>query len=172
MPYPGTMTTLLAAARIAAASSAVALRTGRASCPAAAVTCSCPNAPKSTLVNERFMAFDMLTDRMKPDAPSSAPATISSLLLSTKPIAAADRDDHQHAKYQRNDNHCRKQVHLVGMEGEIDGDCDRDPQETQVHDVLSLIGDGPLRQDLLQFARRHQTAGNGQRAQNDLERQH
>ena len=28
---------------------------------------------------------------MRPDVPSSAPATISSLLLSTKPIAAADR---------------------------------------------------------------------------------
>jgi hypothetical protein len=41
-------------------------------------------------VNERFIAFDMLTERMKPEAPSSAPATISSLLFSTKPIAAAE----------------------------------------------------------------------------------
>src|SRR5437899_1414068 len=36
MPYPGTTTTLFAAERIAAASSGVALRTGFASCPAAA----------------------------------------------------------------------------------------------------------------------------------------
>ena len=84
------MTTLLAAARMAAASSAVALLTGRASLPAAAVACSCPKAPNRTLVNDRFIAFDMFTDRMKPDAPSSAPATISSLLSSTKPIAAAE----------------------------------------------------------------------------------
>ncbi len=42
-------------------------------------------------MNDRFIAFDMFTDRIKPDAPSSAPATISSLLSSTKPIAAADR---------------------------------------------------------------------------------
>ena len=76
--------------RITAASSAVALLTGGASSPAAALVCSCPNAPNRTLVNDRFIAFDMFTDRMKPDAPSSAPATISSLLSSTKPIAAAE----------------------------------------------------------------------------------
>jgi hypothetical protein len=43
------------------------------------------------LVNERFMAFDMITERMKPEDPSSAPATISSLLSSTNPMAAAER---------------------------------------------------------------------------------
>ena len=42
-------------------------------------------------MNDRFIALDMLTERMKPDAPSSAPATISSLLSSTNPIAAAER---------------------------------------------------------------------------------
>ena len=85
------MITLLAAARIAAASSAVALFTGLASPHRLPLACSCPNAPNRTLVNERFIAFDMLTERMKPDAPSSAPATINSLLSSTKPIAAAER---------------------------------------------------------------------------------
>ena len=55
------------------------------------MACSWPKAPKRTLVNDRFIAFDMFTERMKPDAPSSAPAMISSLLLSTNPIAAAER---------------------------------------------------------------------------------
>ena len=41
-------------------------------------------------MNERFIAFDMFTDRMKPEAPSRAPATISSLLLSANPIAEAE----------------------------------------------------------------------------------
>src|SRR5664279_3112787 len=91
MPYPGTMTTLLAAARIAAASSGVALRTGRASCVPVAAGCTCPKAPNKTLEKERFMAFDMLTERMKPDAPSSAPATMSSCLLYTSD--AADEED-------------------------------------------------------------------------------
>ena len=45
----------------------------------------------STLVNERFIARHMMIDRMKPLEPSSAPAVISSLLSSTKPIATADR---------------------------------------------------------------------------------
>ena len=76
---------------MAAASSGVALRTGlRFLVGAGAETCSWPKAPNSTLVNERFMAFDMLTERMKPDAPSSAPAMISSLLLRTNPMAAAE----------------------------------------------------------------------------------
>jgi hypothetical protein len=42
------------------------------------------------LVNDRFIALDMFTERIKPDAPSSAPAMISNLLSSTNPIAAAD----------------------------------------------------------------------------------
>ena len=42
-------------------------------------------------MNDRFIAFDMLIERIKPEAPSSAPATIKSLLSSTKPIAAAER---------------------------------------------------------------------------------
>ncbi len=49
------------------------------------------SAPKSTLVKERFMALHMMTERMKPEAPSSAPATTSTLLLSTKPRSAAEK---------------------------------------------------------------------------------
>ena len=37
------------------------------------------------------MAFDMMMERISPDDPSSAPAIMSSLLLSTKPMAAAER---------------------------------------------------------------------------------
>jgi len=36
-------------------------------------------------VNERFIALAMMTERMNPAEPSSAPAMISSLLLSTTP---------------------------------------------------------------------------------------
>src|SRR5664279_270842 len=158
MPYPGTMTTLLAAARIAAASSGVALRTGRASGVPAATGCTCPKAPNKTLEKDRFMAFDMLTERMKPDAPSSAPATMSSLLSSTKPMAAAesgvgvqqrdhgrhvgaaDGDDHEHAEYQRDDHHRRIEAHVLGMQHQHHRDSDRDPQEAQIDDVLSFIG--------------------------------
>ena len=79
------MTTLLAAARIAAASSAVALR-DRPLLPAApaAAACTWPNAPNSTLVNERFIAFDMMTDRMKPEEPSSAPGDDQQLVVEHK----------------------------------------------------------------------------------------
>lgn len=42
-----------------------------------------------TLAKLRFIALHMMSARMKPDAPSSAPATISNLLPSAKPIADA-----------------------------------------------------------------------------------
>ena len=90
MPYPGTTITELAASRIEAASSAVALRTVRASPLASAAAWNCPNAPKRTLVKERFIALHMMTERMNPDAPSSAPAMIRRLFSRTKPMAAAE----------------------------------------------------------------------------------
>ena len=74
---------------MSATSCGVALLTALASAAAEAAA-TWPKAPNSTLVNERFIALHMITDRMKPDDPSSAPATISSLLSSTKPIATAD----------------------------------------------------------------------------------
>src|SRR5580765_4459817 len=83
------ITTLLAAARIAAASSAVALFTGLASAAPAAEVCSCANAPDKKLEKERFIAFDMLTERMKKEAPSRAAAMMRSFLFRTKPMAAA-----------------------------------------------------------------------------------
>src|SRR5215470_4514437 len=82
--------TLLAATRIAAASSAVALRTIRSSAAVAAEAWTWPNAPNITLVNERFMALHMITDKMKPEEPSSAPDTMSTLLFSTNPNRAAE----------------------------------------------------------------------------------
>ena len=75
-----------------AASSGVTLRVVKPSallCDAAAF--SPPNAPKSTLANERFIAFDMRIERMKPLAPSSAPATIRMLLPIANPVALAAR---------------------------------------------------------------------------------
>ncbi len=68
--------TLPADSRMDAASSALALRTGRCS-PPAFFTWTCPNAPNRTLVKERFMALHMMMERIRPDEPSSAPAITS-----------------------------------------------------------------------------------------------
>ena len=46
-----------------------------------------PKAPNSTLANERFMAWLIRIDRIKPLAPSSAPAMISTLFCKAKPVA-------------------------------------------------------------------------------------
>src|ERR1039458_10172087 len=59
------MITLDAASRIDAASSALAERTGRCSVFAWAVWI-CPNAPNSTLANERFIALHMMMERIRP----------------------------------------------------------------------------------------------------------
>src|SRR5947199_9561748 len=74
---------------MSAASSGVAEWTGRA-VACAALVCSCPNAPNRILVNDRFMARDMMIERMNPEEPSSAPAIMRRLLSSTNPMALAD----------------------------------------------------------------------------------
>jgi len=68
-----------AASMMPAASSGAVLRMVRCSATAAADCCTVPNAPNSTLVNERFMARHMMIDRIRPDEPSRAPAVISRL---------------------------------------------------------------------------------------------
>ena len=50
-----------------------------------------PKAPKSTLANERFIALLIIIESKKPEVPSSAPAMMSTLLLSAKPVADAAR---------------------------------------------------------------------------------
>ncbi len=42
-------------------------------------------------MNERFIALHITIDRIRPEAPSSAPAVMSSLFSMTKPIATAAR---------------------------------------------------------------------------------
>ncbi len=48
-----------------------------------------PNPPKSTLASERFIALHMMLVRISPLAPTSDPATISTLLPKIKPAALA-----------------------------------------------------------------------------------
>ena len=63
---------------------------GRTSRPAAVFLLAStgdPNAPNSTLPNERFMALLIRIDSRNPEAPSSAPAMMSTLLPMAKPVA-------------------------------------------------------------------------------------
>jgi hypothetical protein len=70
-------------------------RTERPSCTAAAVcVCTVPKAPKSTFAIERFIARPISIVSRVPDAPTSAPLTISTVLWSTKPVADAARPVH------------------------------------------------------------------------------
>src|SRR5689334_10533202 len=85
--------TLWAALRTSAASSTVpslydAPLGGSA---AGALASPVPNAPNRTLANERFIAFDIMTDNRKPLDPSSEPAMMRMLFLSAKPVAHAAR---------------------------------------------------------------------------------
>ena len=50
-----------------------------------------PNAPNTTFAIDRFMARPIICVSIVPEAPTSAPAMISTLLCSTKPVAAAAR---------------------------------------------------------------------------------
>src|SRR5512144_1702334 len=46
-----------------------------------------PKAPKRMLENDRFIAFDMTMERMNPEAPSSAPAMMSTSFPMANPVA-------------------------------------------------------------------------------------
>jgi hypothetical protein len=50
---------------------------------------SSPKPEKKTLPSERFIATHMICVRMRPEAPTSAPLMIRTLLASTKPVIAA-----------------------------------------------------------------------------------
>jgi hypothetical protein len=47
------------------------------------------------LASDRFMALHMMFVRISPDAPTSEPAMIRTLLSSTKPVAAAARPEYE-----------------------------------------------------------------------------
>ncbi len=51
--------------------------------------------PKRTLASDRFMALHMMLVRMMPEAPTSEPAMIRTVLLITKPVAAAARPEYE-----------------------------------------------------------------------------
>src|ERR1041385_4107667 len=54
-----------------------------------------PIAPKSTFVNERFIALLIRIERMKPDAPSSDPEMMRMTLPSAKPVAHDARPEYE-----------------------------------------------------------------------------
>ena len=130
----------------------------------------------------------MMIDRIRPDDPSSAPAVMSSLFSSTKPIATAASPAYEFSsemtvgmsappigrisstpKSERQQDDERERPRLVGIDRQVDAGADRDRQQPQVDDVLVRIGDRPRRHDLLQLARGHQAAGERQVAEDDLE---
>ena len=156
--------------------------------PAAAAACTWPNAPKSTFVNERFIARHMMIERIRPDEPSSAPAMISSLFSSTKPIATAERPAYEFSSEitvgmsappigmisstpKSSDRHDddRERPRVIGSMRQVDAGGDRDREQREVDQVLAAIGDRPRRHDLLELAGRHQAAREGEEAEDDLE---
>jgi hypothetical protein len=51
--------------------------------------------PNKTFVSERFIALHMMLVRITPDAPTRDPAIISTVLLMTKPVAAAAKPEYE-----------------------------------------------------------------------------
>ena len=85
-------------------------------------------------------------------------------------IGSADGDDHEHAEDEGYDDHHRERVGVApGCHYEVNGNGNRNRQQRQIDEVLPLIGNRALGQNLLQFPRRHQTAGEGQRGEDDLQ---
>ena len=54
-----------------------------------------PNPPKITLIMDRFIALHIIWLRIAPEAPTKAPVTISSVLLSVKPMPDAAQPEYE-----------------------------------------------------------------------------
>ena len=85
-------------------------------------------------------------------------------------VGAADRDDQQHAEHEREHDDHREQERSAS-------DRARDrrraaiaiAEQRQVDHVLAAVGDRPGRDHLLELARRHQAAGEGEEAEQHLD---
>ena len=132
----------------------------------------------------------MMTERIRPDDPSSAPAMMSSLFSSTKPIATADRPAYEFSSemtvgmsappigmisstpntQRQHDDDAETAASSSGL-----NDAASAPPPTaiassaEVDEVLVAVGDRPRRHDLLQLARGHQAAGERQVPEDHLE---
>ncbi len=185
------MITLLAAPRIAAASSAVALRTGRASCAAAPAICFLSERAEEHVGERAIHGFGHVHGEDEAGGAVERAGDDQQFAIEHeahgcggKPgvgiqqrnhrghIGAADGDDHQHAEDQWNYEHQREEMHVAGIVHEVCGDANRDCQQREVDDILTFIGDGALRQDFLKFSGGHQAAGERESAQNYLHREH
>ncbi len=87
-------------------------------------------------------------------------------------VGAADRDDQEHAEGQRQDGDDRHDPGLGRIGHQHDHQGERHTQDGEVHRVLALVDDGPLRQPLLQLARGHQAPREDEEAEPDLDAQH
>jgi hypothetical protein len=114
----------------------------------------------------------MMTDRISPEDPSSAPAIAVQQGDDGWHIRPADGDDQQDAEDHRHAYDYWKQYFDFRMEHEINRAGNGHCEQQKVNEILSFISDGALRQDFLQLSRSHQTAGKGQAAENDFHRQH
>ena len=185
------MTTLLAAARIAAASSAVALLTDRASWAAPADDLLLPEGPEQDVGERPVHRLRHVHREDEARRPVECPGDDQQLAVEHEPhrggreagvrveqrdhrrhVGPADRDDHQHAEEQGDEDDHREEPGLAGVKGQVSGHGHGQGEQRQVDDVLPLVGDRPLRQDLLQFPRGHQAARERERAEDDLQGQH
>ncbi len=184
------MITLLAAPRIAAASSAVALRTGRACCAVALGDLFLSERAEENVGEGAIHRFGHVHGEDEAGGAVERAGDDEQFAIEDEAhgcggksgvgiqqrdhgghIGAADGDDHQHAEDQRNYEHQREEMNVAGIVDEIGGDADRDGEEQEVDEVLTFICDGALRQDFLQFSGGHQAAGEGERAENYFHRE-
>ena len=74
----------------------------------------------------------------------------------------------QHAERQRNQNNARKHQPVGRIDHQPNPEHDGHAQQREVDGVLAFVGDRPGGDDLHELAGRHQTAREGQEAQNHL----
>ena len=188
MPYPGTMATLLAAARIAAASSALALRTVRASSAPFAASLHLPKRAEHH-VGERAvhgLAHDHreneaggAVERARDDQhfavqhESQQRGGKSGIGIQQRNhrghVRAADRRHQQNSKQQRDHHHDREEHRVRRIDHQRDRQQQRRAQHGKADDILPFINDRPLRKNFLQLSGGDHAAGERERADDHFE---
>ena len=185
------MTTLLAAARMAAASSALALLDRLTLLGARGRGLLLPERAEQDVGERPVHRLRHVHRQDEPRGPVERSGDDQQLVVQHEPhrgggkpgirieqrdhrrhVGAADGDDHHHAEDQRYHHDQGEEPGLLRIKDQGGGNAEAQRHEAEVDEILTLVGDRSLRQELLQLAGGHQASRERERPQDDLQGQY
>ncbi len=176
---------------MAAASSAVALRTDRSAWVAGRRDLLLPERPEQDVRERPVHRLRHVHREDEPRGAVERPGDDQELVLQREPhrrgrepgvgiqqgdhrrhVGAANGDDHHHAEEERDRHDQREEQGLRRVVDHVGPGGDGHGEEGEIDEVLVLENDRPLRQDLLELPGGHQAARERERTEDDFNREH